>query len=77
MGVFLGKTANRQMPLWTRGWVADYADAHNFYFPFLHSNGRYALAQGYKNPQVDKLIEAAVVQTDPAKRREMYKKRII
>lgn len=27
-----------------------------------------------KNPQVDKLIEAAVVQTDPAKRREMYKK---
>lgn len=71
---FLEKTANRQMPLWTRGWVADYADAHNFYFPFLHSNGRYALAQGYKNPQVDKLIESAVVQTDPAKRREMYKK---
>lgn len=71
---FLEKTANHQMPLWTRGWVADYADAHNFYFPFLHSNGRYALAQGYKNPQVDKLIESAVVQTDPAKRRELYKK---
>lgn len=71
---FLEKTANRQMPLWTRGWVADYADAHNFYFPFLHSNGRYALAQGYNNPKVDKLVEEAVTQTDPAKRRELYKK---
>ena len=70
---FLEKTANRQMPLWTRGWVADYADAHNFYFPFLHSNGRYALAQGYSNPKVDKLIEEAVTQTDPAKRRKLYK----
>lgn len=71
---FLEKTANRQMPLWTRGWIADYADAHNFYFPFLHSNGRYALAQGYRNPQVDKIIEKAVAQTNPAKRRELYKK---
>ena len=71
---FLEKTANRQMPLWTRGWIADYADAHNFYFPFLHSNGRYALAQGYRNPQVDKIIEKAVAQTNSAKRRELYKK---
>lgn len=71
---FLEKTANRQMPLWTRGWVADYADAHNFYFPFLHSNGRYALAQGYHNPQVDRWIEQAVAETNPAKRAKLYKK---
>ena len=71
---FLEKTANRQMPMWGRGWVADYADAHNFYFPFLHSNGRYALAQGYSNPAVDKLIEDAVTETNPAKRQELYKK---
>ena len=41
---FLEKTAKHQMPMWARGWVADYADAHNFYFPFLHSQGRYALS---------------------------------
>lgn len=70
---FLEKTANHQMPIWTRGWVADYADPHNFYFPFLHSNGRYALAQGYNNPKADRLIEEAVTQTDPAKRRALYK----
>ena len=70
---FLEKTAKRQMPMWARGWVADYADAHNFYFPFLHSQGRYALSQGYKNAQVDKLIEQAVSETNFAKRSAFYK----
>ena len=70
---FLEKTAKHQMPIWARGWVADFADAHNFYFPFLHSQGRYALSQGYKNPRVDALIEQAVAQTDPAKRSALYK----
>ncbi len=70
---FLEKTAKHQMPLWARGWVADYADAHNFYFPFLHSQGRYALSQGYKNPAADKLIEQAVAETNAAKRNALYK----
>lgn len=70
---FLEKTARRQMPVWARGWVGDYADAHNFYFAFLHSQGRYALSQGYNNPKADALIEKAVVETNPAKRAEMYK----
>lgn len=71
---FLEKTAKHQMPLWARGWVADYADAHNFYFPFLHSQGRYALSQGYKNPAADRLIEQAVAETNPQKRNALYKK---
>lgn len=70
---FLEKTARRQMPVWARGWVADYADAHNFYFPFGHSQGRYALSQGYKNPRVDQLIERAVSETDFNKRNALYK----
>ena len=70
---FLEKTTRRQMPMWARGWVADYADAHNFYFPFLHSQGRYAISQGYKNPEVDVLIEQAVTETNQAKRNALYK----
>jgi len=70
---FLEKTSRRQMPVWARGWVADYADAHNFYFPFAHSQGRYALSQGYKNPQADALIEQAVSETDVKKRNALYK----
>ena len=70
---FLDKTAKRQMPMWARGWVADYADAHNFYFPFLHSHGRYALSQGYKNGNNDRLIEQAVAETNSQKRNGLYK----
>lgn len=70
---FLEKTAARQMPMWVRGWVADYADPHNFYFNFMHSDGRYALSQGYKNPKADKLVMKAVAETNPAKRAKYYK----
>lgn len=69
---FLEKTAARQMPMWVRGWVADYADAHNFFFSFLHSDGRYALAQGYHNPQADTLVRAAVSDTNPKTRAQKY-----
>ena len=71
---FLEKTAKHQMPMWARGWVADYADAHNFYFPFLHSQGRYALSQGYQNARADELIEQAVRETNLSKRNTLYKK---
>lgn len=70
---FLEKTAKHQMPMWARGWVADYADAHNFYFPFLHSQGRYALSQGYQNTENDNLIERAVAETNLSKRNALYK----
>jgi len=69
---FLEKTAARQMPVWVRGWVADYADPHNFYFAFMHPDGRYALAQGYNNPKAAQLVGAAVSETNPAKRVKFY-----
>ena len=70
---FLEKTTARQMPIWVRGWVADYADAHNFYFAFMHSDGRYAFSQGYKNPKADALVSKAVAETNPAKRAQYYR----
>lgn len=72
--VYLEKTQNRKMPLFTRGWTGDYPDAHNFIFPFYHSKGRYAIAQAYSNPALDKQIEAAVTEISPAKRAAMYAK---
>ncbi|WP_428897447.1 peptide/nickel transport system substrate-binding protein [Parelusimicrobium proximum] len=71
---FLERTDGRKMPVWIRGWIADYADAHNFMFPFLHSKGRYALSQGYANAELDKLIERAVSETDESKRAALYAK---
>ncbi|MDE2291031.1 MAG: ABC transporter substrate-binding protein, partial [Elusimicrobia bacterium] len=69
---FLDRGQNHQMPLFARGWTADYPDAHNFAFPFYHRDGRYATAQGFSDPVFDRLIEQAVGETDPAKRAALY-----
>lgn len=69
---FLEKTQNHKMPLWVRGWVSDYPDAHNFAFPFMHSSGRYAIAQNYKNPQADLLVEKAKEITSLEERTKLY-----
>mgnify|MGYP001570520273 FL=1 len=71
---FLDKGQKHLMPIFSRGWSADYPDAHNFIYAFYHSAGRYPSAQGYANPAMDKLIEAAVAEVDPKKRALLYKK---
>lgn len=71
---FVDKGQRRLMPLFARGWVADYPDAHNFIYAFYHSQGRYASAQGFSDPALDAMIEAAVAESSPSKRAALYKK---
>jgi peptide/nickel transport system substrate-binding protein len=70
---FLDKGQRRLMPLFVRGWVADYPDAHNFIYAFYHSSGRYPSAQGFNDPGLDVLIEKAVSEASPAKRQALYR----
>jgi peptide/nickel transport system substrate-binding protein len=71
---FVDKGQRRLMPLFARGWMADYPDAHDFVYAFYHSQGRYPSAQGFADPELDALIEAAVAQPSSAKRAALYKK---
>lgn len=71
---FLDKAQRRLMPLFARGWLADYPDAHNFIYAFYHSQGRYPSAQGYANPELDALIEKAVVEPSSVRRAALYRK---
>lgn len=71
---YLDKTQRRMMPIFSRGWYADYPDAHNFVYAFFHSAGRYPSAQGYSNPEMDRLIEAAAHEVSARKRAEQYRK---
>jgi peptide/nickel transport system substrate-binding protein len=61
------------MPMFQIGWVADYPDAHNFMFPYMHSQGTFSGWQNYNNPAVDALIEAAIASTDPVEREAIYR----
>ena len=69
---YLSLYRQSKLPMWIIGWAADYPDPDNFVTPFMHSTGTYAKAQGYSNPQVDKLIADARNETDAAKRRAIY-----
>ena len=71
---FLDKAQRRQMPLFARGWIADYPDAHNFIYAFYHSQGRYPSAQGFADAELDALVEKAVAEPSPARRAALYRK---
>ena len=69
---YLGQYRAKKLPMFLIGWAADYADPDNFVVPFMHSTGTFAGRQGYKNAEVDKLIEQAATETDAKKREQMY-----
>ncbi len=55
------------------GWFADYPDPHDFAQPFLAANGYFPVRGSYRNPEADRLIDAAVGTPDPAKRKALYR----
>ena len=71
---YLEMTHEGRIPLQLGAWQADYPDPHNFVFPLLHSDGYFPTTQGYKNPELDKLIEEAAHTLNEAKRAALYKK---
>jgi peptide/nickel transport system substrate-binding protein len=69
---FLDLRKNRQLPLYFLGWSPDYPDADNYAFAYMHSDGDFAGRQGYSDAEADKLVMAAAVEVDPAKRQASY-----
>jgi peptide/nickel transport system substrate-binding protein len=70
--VYLPALFNFGLTAFALGWIADYADPHNFMQPFLHSAGVFAYFMGFSNATVDSLIEQAVLTTDPVERISLY-----
>ncbi len=58
-----------QMALY--GWCADYPDPQNFLDVLYHTGSEFNIS-GYSNPAIDKLLEQAGVELDPAKRIDLY-----
>lgn len=68
----------RTLPYFIVGWLADYPDAHNFAFPFMHSVGAFSRWQGvmgvnsFPNQYVDDLIALGIGTVDPVQRAANY-----
>jgi peptide/nickel transport system substrate-binding protein len=61
-----------RLPMYANGWTADYADPHDYVFPYMHSQGLFAKAQRYSNEVADALIEAAISSNDHSERQILY-----
>ncbi len=54
------------------GWCADYPDPQNWLSVYWKSGSSFASRIGYSNPDLDKLMDQADVEIDPAKRMDLY-----
>jgi ABC-type transport system substrate-binding protein len=54
------------------GWIADYPDPHNF-LDVLFRCDSFQNHTHYCNPEVDKLLDEASAETDPAAREQLYR----
>jgi len=54
------------------GWTADYPYAHNFVFPYMHSEGTFARSQHYHNTDVDRLVGEGIASSSPTVRQAVY-----
>lgn len=58
--------------LYRGGWCADYPDPQNWLSVYWHSRSNFARNIGYKNAELDALLDKADVETDPDTRFELY-----
>jgi len=71
---YMAQIRQYRIPIFIIGWGADYADPHNFIYPYMSSNGTYGKYMGVDNPAIDQLIDEGIKNVDPAKREAVYAK---
>jgi hypothetical protein len=69
---YLPASQNKQLPIFTVDWYADYPDPHNFAYPYYYSSGNFAGRQGYNNSAMDALINLGIRQSDYQEREATY-----
>ena len=57
---------------WNQAWIADYLDPQDYY-SLLFRTGAQGNHTGYTNPAYDKIVDAADVEQNPAKRAALYR----
>ena len=65
-------TWNHELPIFLYGWLADFADPHNFVYGFMYSDGEFAKRQVYSNAMIDNLMRAGIGTTNETVRRQVY-----
>jgi peptide/nickel transport system substrate-binding protein/oligopeptide transport system substrate-binding protein len=69
---FIQHINEKKVPMFYAAWYADYPDADNFLYVLCHSKSA-TNRMGYRNPQVDGLLEEARREMDELKRAASYR----
>jgi len=69
---YLGELVAKRLTLFIIGWLADYPDPHNFFYPYMHSWGTFSYFQSYSDPEVDELIMKGLRTTEDNERIGIY-----
>jgi peptide/nickel transport system substrate-binding protein len=65
---------NYAYPVFITGWVADFPDPHNFFYPFMHSQGNYGRLMGVSHAQIDRLCDRGIQISNSNERKRIYQK---
>ena len=68
----IGNYRNRDYQATISPWTPDYPDVDTYATPFFRTDTAAAKRVGYSNPEVDKLLDQGLHETDSAKREEIY-----
>ena len=69
---FLDAENAGKLPLPIMAWNVDYPDPHDFAYPLMHSKGVYPSVQKYSNPEADRVVDEALRETRPSRRKALY-----
>ncbi|HUW48707.1 MAG TPA: ABC transporter substrate-binding protein, partial [Patescibacteria group bacterium] len=75
--VYVDQFYNLELPIWSIGWLADFADADNFMRPYMHSYGDFSGSQLYSvdngwGDEKDSLLDQALMEPDGPSRKALY-----
>jgi len=63
---------NHSFPMFSFGWLADYADPQDFAYGFMYSKGAFAQWQLYSNSTIDALVQQGITTMNDTARRQAY-----
>ena len=69
---YISLARNHTLPMFLIGWLADYADPHNFAYAFMYSGGVLTQFQLYSNQTIDTFVREGVGTTNETARRQTY-----
>lgn len=71
---YLAALNARKMPVFIIGWIGSYPDADAYASPLLRSGEFFPRMQGFSDPVLDRMIDAARRETDPHARLALYRR---